>query len=150
MVRDLQEMIDMLDSHNGQYVNEYFREAGEYRNSVPDHATGLFDKIHKNILFRYYYGDENRCGYGFPIPLKSAFIREKSVDKDAWLKSALEYIFEDSKAQHRPLSFCLITREQKELLDSCLSKYFGKRILWKTNRDDCDYVYLQKSYYQLL
>ncbi len=47
MVRDLQEMIDMLDGHNGQYVNEYFREAGEYRNSVPDHATGLFDKIHK-------------------------------------------------------------------------------------------------------
>ena len=32
-------------------------------------------KIHKNILFRYYYGDENRCGYGFPIPLKSAFIQ---------------------------------------------------------------------------
>ena len=106
-------------------------------------------KIHKNILFRYYYGDENRSGYGFPIPLKSAFIREKSVDDAAWLKTALEYIFEDSKAQHRPLAFCLITREQKELLDSCLSKYFGKRILWKTNRDDCDYVYLQKNLAEL-
>ena len=106
-------------------------------------------KIHKNILFRYYYGDENRCGYGFPIPLKSAFIQEKSVDEDAWLKTALEYIFEDSKAQHRPLAFCLITREQKELLDSYLSKYFGKRILWKTNRDDCDYVYLQKNLAEL-
>ncbi len=86
-------------------------------------------KIHKNILFRYYYGDENRSGYGFPIPLKSAFIQEKSVDEAAWLKTALEYIFEDSKAQHRPLAFCLITREQKDLLDACLSKYFGKRIL---------------------
>ena len=28
-------------------------------------------KIHKNILFRYYYGDENRTGYSFPIPMKS-------------------------------------------------------------------------------
>ena len=106
-------------------------------------------KIHKNILFRYYYGDENRSGYGFPIPLKSAFIQEKSVGEAAWLKTALEYIFEDSKTQHRPLAFCLITREQKELLDSCLSKYFGKRILWKTNRDDCDYVYLQKNLAEL-
>ena len=24
-----------------------FKEAGEYRNSVPDHSIGLFDKVHK-------------------------------------------------------------------------------------------------------
>lgn len=47
MVKDLQEIIARLEEGNGPYVNEYFREAGEYRNSVPDHATGLFDKIHK-------------------------------------------------------------------------------------------------------
>ena len=38
-------------------------------------------KIHKNILFRYYYGDENRSGYGFPVPLKSAFIQENLLVK---------------------------------------------------------------------
>ena len=62
-----------------------------------------------------------------------------------WLKSALEYIFEDARIQQRKPAFCLITREQKELLDSCLSQYFKKHISWKTNRDDCDYIYLQKD-----
>ena len=47
VIRDLQEMIRQLDLSNGHYVNEYFREAGEYRNSVPENATGLFKKIHK-------------------------------------------------------------------------------------------------------
>ncbi|MBR5033654.1 MAG: DUF2156 domain-containing protein [Treponema sp.] len=94
-------------------------------------------KIHNNILFRYYYGDENRTGYGFPVPLKGA--------DTMWLKSALEYIFEDARIQQRKPAFCLITREQKELLDSCLSQYFKKHISWKTNRNDCDYIYLQKD-----
>ena len=95
-------------------------------------------KIHNNTLFRYYYGDENRTGYGFPIP---------SNAED--LKSALEFIFEDARIQKRKLAFCLITREQKELLDSCLERYFKKRIDWKTNRDDCDYIYLQKNLAEL-
>lgn len=47
MIHDLQEVIDQLDNKNGAYVNEYFKEAGEYRNSVPDHSIGLFDKVHK-------------------------------------------------------------------------------------------------------
>ena len=98
-------------------------------------------KIHNNILFRYYYGDENRTGYGFPLPLKNA-----SAD---WLKSALEFIFEDARTQQRAPAFCLITREQKEQLDSCLSTFFKKHISWKTNQDDCDYVYLQKNLAEL-
>ena len=98
-------------------------------------------KIYNNILFRYYYGDENRTGYGFPLPLKNA--------PDDWLKAALEYIFEDARLQQRTPAFCLITREQKEQLDSCLSKYFNKRISWKTNQDDCDYIYLQKNLAEL-
>ncbi len=107
-------------------------------------------KIHNNILFRYYYGDENRCGYGFPVPLKNTLAHENEASSNTeWLKSALEYIFEDAKTQKRPVAFCLITREQKELLDANLSKYFGKRISWKTNRDDCDYVYLQKNLSEL-
>ena len=98
-------------------------------------------KIHNNILFRYYYGDENRTGYGFPVPLKGA--------DTMWLKSALEYIFEDDSIQQRKSAFCLITREQKELLDSCLFRYFKKHISWKTNRNDCDYIYLQKNLAEL-
>lgn len=47
MIADLQEVINQLDQKNGAYVNEYFKEAGDYRNSVPDHSVGLFDKVHK-------------------------------------------------------------------------------------------------------
>ena len=63
-------------------------------------------KIEKGILFRYYYGDENRNGYGFPIALKN-------TDKD-YLKEALEFIFEDAKAQNIEVAFCLITQNQKK------------------------------------
>ena len=98
-------------------------------------------KIHNNILFRYYYGDENRTGYGFPLPLKNA--------PEGWLKTALEFIFEDARTQQRAPAFCLITREQKALLDSCLSENFHKHISWKTNQNDCDYVYLQKNLAEL-
>ena len=95
-------------------------------------------KIQKSILFRYYYGDENRTGYGFPLPLKNA-----SPD---WLKNALEYIFEDAKTQKRPAAFCLLTSEQKKQINECLDRHFpGKTVNWKTNRDDCDYIYLRKN-----
>lgn len=99
-------------------------------------------KIQDNILFRYYYGDENRTGYGFPIPLKNQ--RESN-----WLKKAIEYILEDARSQNRPLAFCLITRQQKEELDNCLLTFFNKKVSWKTNRDDCDYLYLQENLAQL-
>jgi len=47
MIRDLQEVIDRLDDTDGTFINQYFQTAGEYRNSVPEHAVGLFEKIHK-------------------------------------------------------------------------------------------------------
>lgn len=103
-------------------------------------------KIHKNILFRYYTGDENRTGYGFPIPLKA---NSEAVNPD-FLKTALEFIFEDKSAQDRTPAFCLITQEQKNQIDSCLAKYFPNRqISWKTNRDDCDYIYLRENLAEL-
>ena len=98
-------------------------------------------KIKDNVLFRYYYGSENRTGYGFPLPLKDA--------PQDWLKSALEFIIEDARTQQRKLAFCLVSREQKDLLNSCLEKYFNKKISWKTNRDDCDYIYLKDNLAQL-
>lgn len=98
-------------------------------------------KIHKNILFRYYHGSEdskNRTGYGFPLPMKNP--------PQDWLKTALEYFFEDAKAQKRHVAFCLLTSEQKALINDCLARHFpGRSINWKTNRDDCDYIYLRSN-----
>ena len=99
-------------------------------------------KIYKNILFRYYYGTENRTGYGFPLPMKDA--------PSDWLKTALEYIFDDAKAQKRPLAFCLLTSEQKNQLNDVLIQHFPNHsINWKTNRDDCDYIYLREKLAEL-
>lgn len=103
-------------------------------------------KIHKNILFRYYTGDENRTGYGFPIPLKA----DSNTANPDFLKTALEFIFEDTSSQNHTPAFCLVTQEQKNQIDSCLAKYFPNRhISWKTNRDDCDYIYLRENLAEL-
>ena len=101
-------------------------------------------KIKNGILIRYYYGDENRTGYGFQIPIKSA---EKPQN---WLSKALNVLIDDAHSQNRPLSFCLLTQEQKNLLDECLAQDFpGLTVDWKTNRDDCDYVYLRENLAEL-
>ena len=105
-------------------------------------------KIYKNILFRYYYGDENRTGYGFPIPMKSVTSSEKTPEN--WLKTALEYIFEDSRIQNRPAAFCLLTSSQKTLINNTLTQFFPNRTVnWKTNRNDCDYIYLRENLAEL-
>lgn len=46
-IEDLQQMVDALGEKNGQYINDYFREAGAYRDSVPDGATGLLQKSYE-------------------------------------------------------------------------------------------------------
>ncbi len=46
MCEDLQEVIHQIDIGNKDYITEYFRQAGEYRNSVPEHAIGLFDQVY--------------------------------------------------------------------------------------------------------
>lgn len=101
-------------------------------------------KIKNGILVRYYYGDENRTGYGFPIPIKSA---EKSSN---WLSEAISVLIDDAHSQTRPLSFCLLTQEQKNQLDTCFASDFPQLSAdWKTNRDDCDYVYLRENLAEL-
>ena len=106
-------------------------------------------KIHNNILFRYYSGEENRTGYGFPIPMKNDYYIEENDDKLEFLKTALDVIFSDTENNRTP-AFCLITQEQKNLIDECLVKYFpDKHISWKTNRDDCDYIYLRENLAEL-
>lgn len=117
-------------------------------------------KIRNNILIRYYHGEENRTGYAFPIQLKGLQPQQlqqlqQPQNQDTsvpplWLKTALETIFEDARKQNRRVSFCLITQEQKLLLDRCLEKHFpGRRVSWKTNRDDCDYLYLRENLAEL-
>lgn len=47
MITDLKEVIRHLDDEDSAFLNTYFKTAGDYRNSVPEHAVGLFDKVHK-------------------------------------------------------------------------------------------------------
>ena len=104
-------------------------------------------KIKNGILIRYYYGDENRTGYGFPIPIKSDYAQARPQN---WLANALNVLIEDAREQNRPVNFCLLTQEQKNQLDECLAQHFlGRAIDWKTNRDDCDYVYLRENLAEL-
>lgn len=108
----------------------------------PKYNIRLF--IKNDILFRYYNGSENRNGWGFPIPLKNA--------KEDYLRTALQIIFEDDKSGNRETKFCLFTQAQKNLADDCLKNYFSakiQKVAWKTNRDDCDYIYLQKNLAEL-
>ena len=46
-IDDLQNMVDALGQKNGPFINEYFKDAGEYRDSVPDSATGLLQKSYE-------------------------------------------------------------------------------------------------------
>lgn len=47
MVSDLQNLIQEMENNNGSYINTYFEQAGTYRNSIPEHAIGLFERIYK-------------------------------------------------------------------------------------------------------
>ena len=46
-IDDLKNVVDALGQHDGKYINEYFKDAGEYRDSVPDGATGLLQKSYE-------------------------------------------------------------------------------------------------------
>ena len=43
----LDRVIEALDTENRTYLNQYFKEAGEYRDSVPDSAVGLMEKSYE-------------------------------------------------------------------------------------------------------
>lgn len=43
----ISEMIHALDRDDHSYLNEYFKEAGEYRETVPDSAVGLMEKSYE-------------------------------------------------------------------------------------------------------
>lgn len=46
-ISDLQQIVDELGKRNGDFINQYFKEAGDYRASVPDNAKGLMQKSYE-------------------------------------------------------------------------------------------------------
>ncbi len=130
-----------------EYLKNHMNAAGFFGSDSSMANLFLFQKkyntelrIKDDILIRYYYGEENRSGYGFPIPI------DKTADTENWLVKALNLLFEDARQHNRPLQFCLITQEQKNQIDKCLAENFsGRTVNWKTNRDDCDYIYLREK-----
>lgn len=67
------------------------------------------------------------------------------MKKNAELKNALDFLIKKSELQKEHLNFCLCTREQKSLIDSCLQSFTNRKIEWNSNRNDSDYVYLSKN-----
>lgn len=99
-------------------------------------------KTYKNIFFRFYHGDENRYGYAFPLLTESSSCDEEK----AYLKTALDYIIQEAKTQKKDAPLCLITQEQKKAIDETLAENFPKyKMQWKTNCNDCDYIYLREN-----
>ncbi len=93
--------------------------------------------INNNVFYRKYFGTKNRFGFAFPLTL------DKSDTQFNYLKNALTYIFSTNDSD---INFCLCTQEQKNALDNCLLKYFPNyKIQWNTDRNDCDYIYLQEK-----
>lgn len=104
----------------------------------PKYNTSI--KIQNNYFFRHYFGKKNRFGYAFPLKIKA-----NPNNSTNSLSDAISLIFEqnDSKTD---INFCLCTQNQKNELDKCFLEYFPDyKIDWKTNRDDCDYIYLQEK-----
>jgi len=95
--------------------------------------------VHKGFLFRYYTGSENRTGYGFPLKLCDKKLPDS--EKNHTLSEAVAAIKEDAESNQRSIKFCLLTKEQKDLLTSVLEKDFGLELEWQTERDDADYLY---------
>lgn len=46
----MDQIIEALDQEDHQYLNDYFKEAGEYRDSVPDSAIGLMEKNYEIFI----------------------------------------------------------------------------------------------------
>lgn len=83
----------------------------------------------KGFLFRHFSGGGRLSGYAFPCG-------------NGNIKEAVDMICCDAAAQQRSLQFCLLTAEQKNLLEELLPGQFT----YATDRGDADYLY---SYTQL-
>lgn len=83
---------------------------------------------YKDFILRYYNGIGSRQGYGFP--LGSGDIRE-----------ILAILKKDSIQREAPFALCLITEDQKAVLESSFPHHFT----YTECSDDSDYIYLQSD-----
>ncbi len=81
----------------------------------------------QGMLFRHYEQNERLLGYAFP---------EGALDAEA-VRRGLELIRSDAAARGRELRFCLLTTEQRELMESLCPGEFT----YATDRGDADYLY---------
>lgn len=105
--------------------------------------------VQDGFLFRYYTGSENRTGYGFPLRLcctKGDAEGGSGDDAGAGLMGAVSSIIQDAQSLGRKPTFCLLTESQRNALDEVLRSGFPElRPEWRTNRDDCDYIYVREK-----
>lgn len=102
-------------------------------------------QIHDNILFRYNQQKDGSIFFYFPIPIKTN-VPPKNDESESFIKTALTFILDNFPQP----AFHLITQEQKNLIDSCLSQNFPNRsINWNSDRGDADYLYLQTELSEL-
>ena len=100
--------------------------------------------VHNGFLFRYYTGNENRTGYGYPLKLCDNKLPDS--EKKHTLSEAISAIIEDAKSNGRQIKFCLLTENQKNTLVEVIRSDFPKLIIeWQTNRDDVDYLYSREK-----
>ena len=83
---------------------------------------------YKDLLIRYYEGLGNRKGYTFPLGRKDVL-------------SALYAIEQDAKEMNRPLEFCFVTEEQKEILENTFAG--KKNHVSKFKRTYEDYMFCE-------
>lgn len=83
---------------------------------------------YRGFLLRHYNGYYGRKGYTFPIGTGS-------------LEKALQALKEDAKKRREPLYFCLLTEEQKQMLE----EVFPDTFVFESNPGDSDYIYSQEE-----
>lgn len=83
---------------------------------------------YEDFLIRKYNGVNGRAGYTFPVGRGD-------------VKKALWEIANNAKEQGEPFQFCLLTEEQKVMLNDI----FPERFAFSCNEGDTDYIYLSED-----
>ena len=83
---------------------------------------------YRGFLLRHYNGYYGRKGYTFPIGTVNP-------------EKALQALKEDAEKRREPLCFCLLTEEQKQMLE----EVFPDTFVFESNPGDSDYIYSQEE-----
>lgn len=118
---------------DGDWIRKVIAESGNMGSDVSFANIFLLrDKYdiqicsYRGFLIRHYNGFYGRKGYTFPIG-------------NGNLQKALEEIRMDAEKRREPLSFCLLTEEQKQALESIMPGVF----VFESDAGDSDYIYAQ-------